>query len=60
MDEQTTYDQYKRSYSFFTNTPMVATGFLESEINLLAKPVKESDIQFNPNVLDVISDPHGI
>ena len=58
MNRQLFYDQYKRSYSFFTNTPMAATGFpSESETKLLAKLVKESDIQFNPNVLDVISRP---
>ena len=27
MNRQLFYDQYKRSYSFFTNTPMAATGF---------------------------------
>ena len=57
MDEQTLfYDQYKRSYSFL-NT-LAASGFpSESETKLLAKLVKGSDIQFNPNVLDVIFKP---
>ena len=58
MNRQLFYDQYKRSYSFFTNTPMAATGFpSESETKLLAELVRESDIQFNPNILNVISKP---
>ena len=41
MNRQLFYDQYKRSYSFFTNTPMAATGFpSESETKLLANLLK--------------------
>ena len=47
MNRQLFYDQYKRSYSFFTNTPMAATGFpSESETscwqNLLKSPIYSS------------------
>tara|TARA_B100000963_G_C22634323_1_gene676680 strand:- start:1422 stop:3257 length:1836 start_codon:yes stop_codon:yes gene_type:complete len=55
MNRQLFYGQYKRSYSFFTNTAMSAVGFpSESEIKLLAELVKESDATFNPGLLDVV------
>lgn len=58
MNRQLFYGQYKRSYSFFTNTEMEAVGFpSNSEKLLLQEIIKKHRVTFNPNIIGKIPMP---